>query len=121
MTLHIIDLVDDENLTVGTLASLVCGHNDLVEVHRDLLGAAFRGREYIEAATVVNTLSSILSGFPGADPRTVRMVMESVVTGLRRGPLAMVEHYRRFDEATGWLDNLRIQKRAADAEAAHCG
>lgn len=118
MTLPIIDLIDAAAEPDFSVLALACGQDDLITVHRDLLEAADRGAEFLSAAVLVNTLSSLLAAFPGADPRTVGQVMTGIVLGLRRGPLQRGETgLSRFALAYGWLDQLRIQKRAAAANA----
>jgi hypothetical protein len=118
MTLRIIELVDAGTEPDFSLPALACGQDDLCQVHRDLLEAADRGGEYLSAAVLVNSLSSLLDAFPGADPRMVGSVMAGIVLGLRLGPLQRGETgLTRFALAYGWLDQLRIQKRAAKARA----
>lgn len=122
MALRIIDLVDADTERDISLPALACGQDDLGQVHRDLLEFADRGPEYLSAAELVSTLSGLLDAFPGADPRTVGSVMSNIVLGLRRGPYQRGENaLTRFAQARGWLDQLRIQKRAARAREAASG
>lgn len=113
MAHRIIELIDDHTLALSSISG---SHGDLCDVHRDLLEAAERGHEYIQAASLVDRLSVLLNQFPAADPRTVDLVITHIVLGLRRGPLRPLDAGRRFAEASGWVDHLWMQKRAADRE-----
>jgi hypothetical protein len=93
-------------------APVVGGQADLAELHRQLVNQSVRGAHWLEAAEVIATLSMALHNFPAADARTVNLVVASVIDELR-GTIVSERGSWRFATARAWLDNLRIQARAA--------
>jgi hypothetical protein len=86
---------------------------ELPEMHAQLLALPDRGDYVTRAARIVADLHRPLLAFPGADPRSVSQVVHELIVGLRRGPLSSLADSRRFDVAGGWLDNIRMQRRAS--------
>lgn len=110
MSLDLLALVDSAE--PATMPA-VLAQDELLDLHQQLLTAApERGREFHRAAKVVRNLAELLERFDGADPRTVSFVLTGLVAGLRRGELPPGEDVCRFDDADGWLDHLRLQRRA---------
>lgn len=110
MSLDLLALVDSAE--PATMPALLA-QDELLDLHQQLLTAApGRGREFHRAAQIVRDLVEVLERFEGADPRTVSLVLTGLVAGLRRSPLRPGEDVHRFDDANGWLDHLRLQRRA---------
>lgn len=87
---------------------------DLLAIHGQLLNAAHRGHHYLEAAQIVAALDVVAHRARGVRPDTIRQVLQQLVDGLRRGPLpSPADENRRFAGARGWLQQAKMERRAA--------